>query len=182
MKNTHHFFLLTLSITVTILVASIFFYMKFSIGYMTRATVQARAEAASMVAIQNEAKNIKNLNDNVENSWNQLYQEFIQPSASLSFIESLESLGTAAGSIVTISSIDNMAAAEGDLAVNGYVSTRILAQGTWSSVFKTLMLAENMPYKVFIDGVRFDAVSPAEGRSTATWSLGFNLSGVKSIQ
>ncbi|MEI6304456.1 MAG: hypothetical protein WCP09_00335 [Candidatus Taylorbacteria bacterium] len=181
MKNTHHIFLLTLSITVTILVASIFSYMKFAITSMTQDTVNARAESGSLIAMQNEAAKIKNLNDNVENSWNQLYQEFIQPDASISFIESLESLGSASGSTIAISSIDNMASAEGDLAVNGYMSARVSAQGSWSSVFKTLMLAENMAYKVFIDGVRFDAIGPADGKSSTMWSLGFNLSGVKSI-
>ena len=181
MKKTHHFFLLTLSISVTILVASLFLYLKFSIGRITSATFSARTEAASIIFAQNEAKKIKNLNDNVENKWDQLNQAFIQPDKSLLFIETLESLGSTTGSKVILSSIDNVTPVEGDLAVNGYVRTRVTVQGSWSAVFKTLMLAENLSYKSLIDGVRLDALNNPVDKSQSMWSLSFNLSGVKSI-
>ncbi|MEI7462869.1 MAG: hypothetical protein WCK03_00560 [Candidatus Taylorbacteria bacterium] len=157
--------------------------MKYFVESMTNSAVRSRAIAASLVAIQDEEKKIKNLDkDADDDSWKKVSGSFVGSDDSLSFIRYLESLGDNTGADVSLTSVDNIAPVDGDLANNGYVSTKISVRGSWQAVVKTLMLSENMPYKVMIDNVQLTKVNDGKSKESALWSLNFDLSAVKLIQ
>ena len=181
MKHTHHHFLITLAIVVTLFVMSLYFYMSYSLGNMTLAVVETRGKVASLQTKNDMSEKLKKLDTDSSDDWKKLNMVFVQTDNVVPFIETLESLGTSVGSEVTVTAIDNVPPVKGGLATNGYVNAKVSARGSWASVIKTLMLAENIPYKVSISNVRVAQYSDATDKTSAVWGVIFDISAVKTI-
>ncbi len=80
----------------------------------------------------------------------------------------VESLGSKSGSKVTIANIDSLTK-EQAASASGEVNMSVTATGSWSSVVRTLTLAEALPYMSVIDSVRFDVSTGHD------WNLNFKL-------
>jgi len=180
MKHTHHHFLMTFAIVVTLFVASLYFYMNSSLKSMTQDVIDTRSKVASLQSINNKSQKLKKLDKNSADDWKKLYGMFVTTDGTVSFIESLESLGVKVGSEISITAIDNVAPESGSLAVNGYVSAKVSVRGSWTSVLKTLMLVENMPYKAIISNVQISE-NTGETSTVSRWGMSFDIKSIKAI-
>ena len=181
MKNTHHHFLIALAIAVTLFVASLYFYMSYSLGGMASGVVDMRNKVAVMRSENTTNEKLKQLDTDSQDDWKKLYTMFVPADNVVPFIVALESLGTNVGSEVSVASIDSSAPESGSLAKNGFINAKVSVRGAWSSVLKTLMLAENMPYKVYLSNVRVSLVSDVASKDAAEWALSFDVSAIKTI-
>jgi len=181
MKHTHHHFLIIFAIAVTLLVTALYVYMRYSILDMTNEAVVSKSKIISLRMHENVDEELEKIKKESKDDFTKISRAFIQLDNTVPFIESLESLGKNTGSVVTIASIDNVDPVEGSSAVNGYIKIRINILGSWSAVMKTVMMVENMPYKLLIDGVRFDRAPESAVANRTKWAGVVDFRAVKSI-
>ncbi len=180
MKHTHHHFLIGLAIVVTLFVASLYFYMSYSLGKMVSSVIDTRGKVAVLQAKNSVNEKLKKIDTDSVNDWKKLAAVFVPTDNVVPFIVDLESLGDNVGSKVSVTSIGNVAPESGSLASNGYIGAKVTVQGSWSAVLRTLVVAENMPYKVNISNVLVSTYVDAAGKST-DWQLTFDINAIKSI-
>jgi hypothetical protein len=148
---------------------------------MTEEVMNTKQEIVNLQLNTSMYVKLKKLYSNSDGDWKKLYDAFVPVDNVVPFIVALESLGTETGGEVSVTSIDSVKPEEGNLSVNGYVNARVTAKGSWTSVFKILKLAENMPYMVTISNVRVDISTGDIKKSDVEWVVSFDISAVKSI-
>lgn len=179
MKKIPHISLLLVSISVMIMVIALYVYMQYSIqASVSRAIAGNQIVHTEEATISQEQVMAKMYSTTVQDR-RKMQSIFISSSEAISFIESIEKLGSYTGSEVTISGVmsdftDSMPAGSFSKA-----SARVEAVGSWFSVMRTLRLAETLPYQVSISNIRLNSSGiPEKGSSgeKRTWSLGFDIS------
>lgn len=175
-RQNNHTALLMFAIAITLVVYASYGYMYYSVGVSLDRALAAREAVRKEETYKMQGQSLRNVHDITESDRAKLGTFFVADDKKVSFIETLESLGENTGSKVTLSSIvaDDLATSKpGTL---GKVSIHVDVQGTWSSVMRTLLLAENLPYKVLVSGVRLDASgAPNEKNSRQEWHASFVL-------
>lgn len=165
-----HISLLILAVAVLAVVVAVNLYMRQKVGISVDHAVLARDIVVA------EQQNVSN-----EQGLGQVYQAtvdararlrslFIPSTAAVQLIEALEGIGTQTGADVSLSSIsaDNLdASASGTV---GSVSARVSAEGSWSSVMRSLKLVENLPYPVTVSQV---ALSSGGTPAKRVWQVSF---------
>jgi hypothetical protein len=175
-RSPHHTALLSLAISVTILVAALFAYMYYQVNSSLERAVQAGNIAEVHRTHKDREKDLRALFEETAAERSRLIGFFVPSDSTVQFIEAIESLGPVAGSVVTLSSIDQSLPEGSPPGTRGIVSAHIDVRGPWAAVMKTLMLAENLPYHISINQVRLDSSLPTEGRAVAReWRLSFDL-------
>lgn len=173
----HHFALLALAVSVTAVVAATYLYVHHAIGVSTDKAVLAHDIISIEAAGKGEEQTVSQLYSSTAAGRSRVESLFIPTSASVSFIEAVEALGPAAGSALSLSSIEAdslVGAVQGQI---GSISAAVSVRGGWSSVMRTLILAETLPYASTISDVRLNA-SPADGSTPASsreWALSFQI-------
>jgi hypothetical protein len=173
MKRHHaHIPLLILAVSVAAFVAASYIYM----FYRTRASIieasLSRGAIKAEQAGQSQARSLISIASTTASDRARLESFFIPASGVVSFITALESIGPRSGSEVSLSSIDADTLAGAAHGTVGYVRARVQASGSWSSVMRTLALAENLSYASSVSGIRLD--SSARGASRV-WQLSFDI-------
>ena len=180
MRHTHHHFLITFAILVTVLVVSLYLYMSHSTNAMLQEVASAKEEVMDLEVDSSMDTKLKKLYSGSEGDWEKLYSAFVPEDNVVPFIEALEALGPRTGGEVTVASIDSSSGEAGSLAVNGYVNAKVTVCGSWGEVIKILELVENVQYKVMISNVRVD-LAGEKGKSDVEWVMSFDIRAVKSI-
>jgi len=103
---------------------------------------------------------------------------FVSAGNAVAFIEALESIGTASGASVSISSISADPLDGAAPGTTGNISADVTAQGSWAEVMRALVLSESLPYQDAIDhialaGGRSNAAGDA---SKAAWQISYHIS------
>ncbi|MEN9912701.1 MAG: hypothetical protein RLY66_109 [Candidatus Parcubacteria bacterium] len=98
---------------------------------------------------------------------------FVPENSTISFIESIEALGSSSGSIVQLSAIEADPPVVGSTI--GRIRVHVEAQGSWWAVMKTVMLAEDLPYGVSIKNLRIDSSSGQGSKDEAAWKASFAI-------
>jgi hypothetical protein len=175
MKTHHHTLLLTLVISVTLLVVAVYGYMYWAMKVSADRVRAARDIVALERAGQEHEEELRALYETTRLDRVKLQTYFVPADGVVDFIETLESLGPQAGSKVTLSAID---AELPEKEIFGNARARIDVSGSWSAVMKTLTLAENLPYPIYISNVRMDLTAPEGGGGTRVWRLVFVIEAI----
>lgn len=162
--------LLTISIVTTVLVYGVYFYAHIFIRQSISRTLSLRAEAASAMTLDSQSQEIADVYQSTIDDRKKIRSLFVSENDTVTFIETLESVGSLAGSVLNISSIESIFETEQDL---GLLRAHIEAKGSWQAIMRTLMLIENMPYRSTISHVRIDASGSVD--NNREWRIVFDL-------
>ena len=184
MKRLHgHILLLVFAIAVAVLSIGIYVYMYRMIDAFSlrTSTLRSAAEAAT-VNKQREQDFLKAYQETAP-KWARLPGYFVSSQDVVSFIEAVEALGGQSGSVVTLSSLDADNLDSAPAGKIGGVRAKVDAEGSWSSVMRTLALAETLPYEITVNNLRFAVVNqPNESAASSSassakpkWDLSFDI-------
>jgi hypothetical protein len=155
-------------------VASVYFYISQTVSTSLDETIIARDDLQAGIASKNREKAFLDIYAKTENDWARLPDFFVFSENVIQFIEAMESLGKSVGSEVTLSEIDADNLDSSKKSALGSIRVHVDVKGSWSSVMRTLRLAEAMPYKVTISGVNID-VEEGGNKKTNSWHLTFDI-------
>ncbi|MEK7641956.1 MAG: hypothetical protein AAB365_03115 [Patescibacteria group bacterium] len=181
MKHYHsHTALFIVAASVTLFVFALYAYMHYGISASIERVIAGRSKLAEHDLSLSRENNLSSVHEATAGDRVKAASFFVPDDSTVSFIETVEALGTSAGSSISLSSIeaDNIEAAEpGTISrIRAHVDVR----GSWSAVMKTLKLAETLPYAVTVSRVRLDtsgALDPKAGRSRE-WRASFVIEGL----
>ena len=102
---------------------------------------------------------------------------FIPSTEAISFIESIEELGSYAGSAVSISSVssDNIDSVTSSSFAK--ISAHVEVSGPWMAVMRILRLSETLPYQVSLSNVRvsYSGLTDNTKEKKQIWKLSFDI-------
>lgn len=176
MKGIHnHTALLILAIAVTLVVGSVYGYMRYALAGSIERAILARDIVRVEDANKSHDQDTVGLYELTTSERAKLSEFFIPADRIVMFIEAIEGLGKQAGSIVALTTIDadKIVSAPG---VFGSARAHVDAKGSWASVLRTLELAESLPYVIHIDHVRLDtSVLEGDKSGKRDWRLSFDI-------
>lgn len=177
MKNRqNHTTFLILSIAVTLFVGAVYIYMNYAVSNSIDRAVLARDLVRNEQANKNNEQNIINLYNSTKIPRSKLPSFLINANQAVKFIESIESLGSQVGSLVNISSIDSQKSENNSPGTFSSIKAHVEARGSWSSVMRTLMLFENLPYQSKINNVKISSSFGENQRiSGRQWTLSLDV-------
>jgi hypothetical protein len=157
MKHHHnHIALLMIALSITIFVCALYGYMHYSIGVSLERALVAREAVKNEQIYKNQKQNLTSLYSDTVEDRAKLASFFVADDEKVAFIEKIESFGNTTQAKVTLSGIvaDDLATAP--IGTLGHISIHVDATGSWASVMRVLKLAETLPYKSSVSGVRVD--------------------------
>ncbi len=176
MKKTHsHSFFLILAILVMLVVASIYGYMYHAVGLSTDRAIKAASMVSSEKNNRYHELAITELYGSTSADWAKLPELFVPSNRVVTFIEAIESLGKQTGSDVSLTSIDADSLEGAAVGTQGVIRGHVDAHGSWSSVMRTLMYAEALPYLISIDHVNVNTSGSGDAQKQDRWSISFDI-------
>jgi len=102
---------------------------------------------------------------------------FVADDQKVEFIEKIESFGDTTNARVILSGIVADDLATSPVGTLGRISIRVDAVGSWASIMRVLKMAETLPYKSSVSGVRVDLSgdSPDAKEVKREWRVTFVL-------
>lgn len=177
-----HKLLLILAILVTLLVLAIYSYIYYYIGEASERLAFARFETNAGILMKEKERETIRIYESSIDRWSRLPDYFVKADNVVQFIEGLESLGPETGGMVTISSISADEPDPKKPTKEYFVRARVSSRGSWEKVMKVLVLAESMPYKVYINNVQLSLDSGSDlvqvktvDKSGTIWLIGFDI-------
>ena len=170
--------LLLPSLGALIIAATLYGYLYWQTSASTARAVLAEGVVATEKQSQSQTKDVELEYQTTAAGRARLPGLFVPAGNAVVFIEAVEAIGPASGASVTVSSIqaDPMTgAAAGTI---GTITAAVQAEGSWTAVMKTIVLAETLPYESSIDHLSLvrEGQTPAVDESAAVWHLSFNMS------
>lgn len=177
MKNNYnHLTLFIVAFVVTVVVFVLYGYMYLVVGSSLDRALAAREEVKKEQSYKDQEKNSASLYETTAKDRAKLSTFFVDDNDKVSFIEMIESLGDRTGSTITLSSIVADDLATSPVGTYGHIKINVDIQGSWTSVVKTLILAENLPYMITIGTVRLDTSGTLDAKNPKqSWKLSFVL-------
>lgn len=172
MKHSGHVKFAYTSLTFLICACAAYAYAYYSIQSLNGELVASHAKVATERAYRSQGEDIAGIYQSTAADRARIGTFFTTEGATVDFIESLESLGSQAGSSVTISSLESVAAKDSTPAL---LRVHVDAQGSWNAAIKTLKLAEALPYKTTVSRVRMDTSGSTDPKSRREWKVSFTL-------
>lgn len=116
--------------------------------------------------------NVKRQIDSVEEISQTLENHFLKSSDVPAFLNTLELIGSRAGSDIVISSVEEANIAE----VGNVLSVKVGATGSYQSLYKTLSEIENLPYLTSVSDFSISSTQNVNsGFDKSDWSLSLSL-------
>jgi hypothetical protein len=167
---------LILAIAITVLVGMLYAYLYWQVDVSLDKAIAAREIALIEAGKKSREKDVLKLYEATASNRGRLAEYFIPSDGTVQFIEAVESIGPIAGSSVELTDIqadDLSGKASGTI---GAVRAHVEARGLWVPVYKTLLFAERLPYKVTINNIRLSA---GEGlaKTGQSWKIEFDIVG-----
>lgn len=176
MKRHHnHIALLIIAFSVTLFVYTLYGYMNYRVNVSLADALTVRSTLAKNESYKQEQKELTSLYEKTATDRASVFSFFVKDSDTVSFIETIESLGGRTGSRVVLSSIDSIDPS-GQNGKFGFINAGVQVQGSWSAVIRTLMLAEVLPYKISIGNIRLNSSGSSDPKNLSReWNLSFVL-------
>lgn len=165
---------LMFALIILLISAGAYWYIYTSVNKEIVATLNALVAVQKEKNVTAREKNLDIMLHSTEAERARIASIFVPEGAVVSFIERFEGLGKDSGADVSISSIsseDLSAAAKGTI---GKITAHVTGAGSWNSVMKTLMLAENLPYSITINNLTLDHIG-TDTRSASKWRVDFDV-------
>jgi hypothetical protein len=166
---------LILAAAVTLLVAALYSYLYWQVSVSVEKAVAARDIANVERELKAREKDMFRLYEGTVSKRSLLSGYFIPSDATVQFIEAVESIGPIAGAEVNLTAIDADELEDAKVGTRGTIRAHVEAKGTWIAVYKTLLFAERLPYKVSVDKIRLDSTVLAKG--SREWRISFDIIG-----
>ncbi len=165
-----------LAFSVLAVVVALYAYMRFTIGSSIQTIVDRQTQAQADSTKRERDQRLAATYRSMSAEWARLPALFIPADDTVAFIEAVEGLGDISGASVAISAIgaDDLAGAPAGTV--GSIRAHADVRGTWSSVMKTLILAEHMPYHDTIAKVSLDFIGEGAGKNPSRdWHASFDI-------
>lgn len=116
--------------------------------------------------------NLKRQNDLIDSASQTIENHFLKSSDVPIFLSSIESIGSKTGAIIVISSVEETNTPDSATSL----SLKVGASGSYTSIYKTLVEIENLPYLSSINNISISSDKTASsGLDKDNWSLNLNL-------
>lgn len=176
MKYIHsHKGLLTISVCAVSVVYALYMYVYMSVDRSISDAIAINNVLHSEQIDASQEEGITAIYEATHADRARMAQLFVSDTATIDFIEMLESLGTKGGSVVTLSSIEADPIISDTVNIPRSIRIRIEARGSWSSVLKTIMLAETIPFRSSVNMVRIDSSTNSSRDARREWRATFEL-------
>jgi len=171
--RAQHYILLFLSIATLLVAGSAYAFMyKDTIKKAEEeSVVQGEATAASKQT--SDAKDMQAAFEASAASRALLPSFLISTDDAVPFIDSVEAIGPATGSTVSISSLSS--GADNDASYQS-VSATISASGSWANIMRAVETIENMPYAISIKELDLNESSDQSKKSAPVWTATIDVS------
>ncbi len=169
---------LILAFAVALLVAGLYSYMYWQVNVSVKKAVIARELARTEEDNKSRQKDLVKLYESTATQRAQLGGFFIPSDSTVQFIEAVESIGPQSGAELTLSAIEADSLSKAAPGTRGSVRAHIDANGSWASVFRVLMFAERLPYKLVVNNVRLDGAGLPTGKAARSWHISFDINAV----
>lgn len=177
--HRNHIALLIIAIAITLVVCALYAYMRYAIGSSLSRAAEARIAAQNEQTYQSQRQNLMGLYNDTQNNRAKLAGFFVADDQKVTFIEKIESFGATTQAKVVLGGIVADDLATSPVGTLGRMSMHVDATGSWSSVMRVLKMAETLPYKSSVTGVRVDVASAGEGKDAKRqWHVSFMLDAV----
>lgn len=180
MKKNPNIVLLSVSAILMVVVVAIYGYMQYSI----QASISRAILGNQIVLLEkkniNQEQSLMSVYSSTTFDREKLQTLFIPSTEAISFIESIEQLGTYTASKVSLSSVSSENNVD-SIASSSFsrINAHVEAVGTWNAVLRTLFLTETLPYQVSLSDVRLSSSGIDDNKSGGgkrSWKLSFNIS------
>ncbi len=177
MKKIPHGILLFVSIAVMVAVAVLYAYMQYSIQSSVSRAMLGKKIVNTEKANTNQQQYIADIYSSTIVNREKMLALFIPSTEDVSFIESIEELGSRVGSAVSISSVssDNV----NSMIPNSFarIGAHVEVSGTWVVVMRILRLSETLPYQVSLSNIRVSYSGLTDDTKTKKqiWRLSFDI-------
>jgi len=168
MKKIPHITFLLISIAVLAITILLYAYLHYSIQASASRAILGRQTVRTEEVNIGQVRTAEKIYSKTVMDRKRISSFFISSKNAISFIESIEKLGSYAGSKATISGVS---ADEVDSLPDGSfakISAHIEATGSWASILRTLRLSETLPYQVSISSVSLGGTGQA-------WGISYNI-------
>lgn len=157
MKHHHnHIALLLAALSITIFVWALYGYMHYAVNVSLSRALTAREAAKNEQTYKSQKQNLISLYEKTTEDRAKLISFFVADDEKVDFIEEIESFGDIVQAKVTLSDIVADDLATKPVGTLGKISIRVDVVGSWPSVMRALKMAETLPYKSSVSGVRLD--------------------------
>jgi hypothetical protein len=172
-----------------IIIFGLFFYLFISIRQSDEDVSTKLVQIKRWIDRDERLQSVKNLMSETKDQREKIAKIFVQADGSVDFIETVESLGKAAGVKVEIGSVGIDASRNKIGSSTESFRFSVKTEGGWANVIHLLGLLESMPFKVSFDNVALSKISISEEPSlvknkdkpqdASNWSGNFDFSVLK---
>lgn len=173
MKSQSHKSLLLISFISLVIAALAYGYMNKSVGISSSNIEDMRTRIKSEDDVRAQARALLALSTDTASDRAKLRALALPSDKVVNLIVAVEAISSESGSKVTIANIGSPDSGQESTSTASssasMVNMNVTATGSWTSVMRALVLAENLPYVSNIDSVRLDLMDK-QG-----WELNFKL-------
>ncbi|MBP6858510.1 MAG: hypothetical protein KBC33_01610 [Candidatus Pacebacteria bacterium] len=172
MKHHHsHTALFIIACSTVLVVFGVYGYMRHRITASLERVIQGRHLVAEHTISEQKQDALAELYSASTEDRHAAKKLFVPEDSTIAFIESIESIGPSSGSTVELSAIE--ADAPGESSGVGRIRVHVEAVGSWSTVMRAVMLAENLSYGVSVSNLRIDASGGSSAKDRLGWKASF---------
>ena len=167
---------LVIAVAITLLVGALYAYMYWQVHVSVRKAITARDLAHNAQIFKEKQNDMMALYESTLNDRARLTTFFIPSDSSVQFIEAVEALGPQSGAKIQLSSIDAAIDPGAGVGTEGGVRAQVDVEGSWTAVYKAILLAERLPYKVVVNNILMSTALPAAGsKAPRVWRAAFDI-------
>ena len=168
-QYSHHRALLILALLSASIVSVLYGYVYYQISQSIDHALLARDIVKAGTSDKHESDKISKLHASTTKDRAEIVRHFISSTDVVLFIETIENIGTQAGSVIKMSGLVNTAPTN----EVGSIRAHVEGHGSWHAIMQTLLLAETLPYMTTVDAVRLNKVDVHSASSE--WQIGFDV-------
>ncbi|MDR3557995.1 MAG: hypothetical protein P4L61_00535 [Candidatus Pacebacteria bacterium] len=171
--RAQHYILLFLSIMALLVAGSAYAFMYKDTIRKAQEESMVQQEALAASKQTTESKDRQTTFETSAASRALLPSFLVSTEDAVPFIDSVEAVGPATGSVVSISSLSS-----GTDSGTSYqaVTATVSASGKWTNVMRAVEMIENMPYAISVKTLNLDASSAATQKSATNWTATIAIS------
>ncbi len=167
-----------LAFAITIFVGALYCYMYWQVNVSVAKAMVARELAHTEEDNKLREKDLVKLYQSTAADRALLGSFFIPSDKTVQFIEAVESIGPQAGAELTLSSIEADPLDKAVPGTRGNVHARVDAEGSWTAIYRVLLFAERLPYKLMVDNVHIDTSGLVSAKGSRGWRISFDINAV----
>lgn len=166
MKRKTYTIELVISSIIFVIVVGLYIWMQSSIGSSVSDVLSIQEKKAEIDTDVALSKTANDLYKETAPDRAILHDTFLSKKNVVDLIEAIEHIVDKTGGTISIGYIDT---------ADDVVTMNVLAQGSWSSVYKILKMAESLPYITTIDKLTVDTSVLGNKLEKRTWNMSFTL-------